>query len=250
MVGEVIPAGIHSLLVEEGTAGILALLVKVGTAVSQALDSHGPPVWALDVCGPPVWALDARGPPIWALDAQAPPTQVLVPPLHTAWGIWLMCAHKPHSQGITLPWRSLKKPPSHHPRPPAVAAVAVAAVVEVVGAAVYLPLLVVETEATPAPPSPDGQGSGPRSAHLCRWGIVGVAARGATRGSLCWNAQAPRSSNTRAAVPLAGVVVAAFCCSFPSFFFIFITNSTPSGLSLGGAVVPVLTPRVTGWLCE
>ncbi len=92
--------------------------MKVGTVTSQALDSHGPPVWALDARGPPVWALDACGPPVWAL----------VPPLHTAWGIWLMCAHKPNSQGITLPRGSLKKPPSHHPRPPpAVAAVAVAA---------------------------------------------------------------------------------------------------------------------------
>ncbi|RXM98776.1 hypothetical protein EOD39_12646 [Acipenser ruthenus] len=48
------------------------------------------------------------------------------------------------------------------------AAVAVAA--GEVGPAVYHPLLVVETELLP----PDGQGSGPRSAHLRRWGIVGV----------------------------------------------------------------------------
>ncbi|MGH0160091.1 UNVERIFIED_CONTAM: hypothetical protein FKN15_014149 [Acipenser sinensis] len=160
----------------------------------------------------PFPVLEARAPSVWTLASWhrgIPTSHVPLP--HIACTSLVAPRSSPSSSDPPFRTRCTRGTGSLAP----LAAVAVA--VRAVGVAVYLPLLEVETEATPAPPSPDGQGSGSRSAHLRRWGIVGVAVRGGTRDSLCWNAQAQCSSNTRAAVPPAGVVAAVFCRSFPFF---------------------------------
>ncbi|MGH0162755.1 UNVERIFIED_CONTAM: hypothetical protein FKN15_064571 [Acipenser sinensis] len=107
VVEEVIPADIHTLLVDTGTAGILPLLVDMGTAgILPLLVDMGtagivpllvevepagilpllaawvlglckprlPSLWAVDAPTPPFWAVDAPTPPFWAVDAPTPPS--------------------------------------------------------------------------------------------------------------------------------------------------------------------------------